>query len=424
LDACIDDNTGGVAHARRRLLEASHQPSARLTAARWWVLPLAIYAFSRILGAVILLLSTDDQVVVLPGGGQAEPGSGGYGTAVTNWDGQWYARIAAQGYPGELPRDGLGAVQQNPWAFYPLFPAISRVVMELTRLPFTVAAPAVSMLAGAGAAVLLYRMVRARADRFSAAMTVLALCLSPAAPVLQAAFSESLALLLVLGCLWTLGHREYGRLAALAVVLSLARAVVLPLAAVIVVHGIARWWVRRQEPFPARERWRCGGAAAVAALSFGLWPAITALVTGEPNGYFLSQQAWFTGGSASTSSWLGHLASPGGRAPGVVAVAALVVLVVMVTRRGAHPWGVELRAWAVAYPLYILVATRPLAGIIRYALLAVIPFWPGPRAPAAAPLDRGTRLLAIAAVVALGTAGQWWWVRHVFVATPSGDLFP
>jgi len=55
------------------------------------------------------------------------------------WDGSWYRLIAESGYPATLPADALtGAVQESAWAFYPVFPMMSRFLMKVTGLGFPV----------------------------------------------------------------------------------------------------------------------------------------------------------------------------------------------------------------------------------------------------------------------------------------------
>ena len=46
------------------------------------------------------------------------------------FDGSWYRNVAENGYPAELPRGEDGLVQQNAWAFFPLFPMLARGLMQ------------------------------------------------------------------------------------------------------------------------------------------------------------------------------------------------------------------------------------------------------------------------------------------------------
>ena len=93
---------------------------------RLWF-PLALYAVTRAINAVYFAVMQTHQIAM---GGSVEvarvlyptPAAPGYFVAMANWDGQWYHEIADLGYPVPLPTDPDGAVVQNPWAFYPVFP--------------------------------------------------------------------------------------------------------------------------------------------------------------------------------------------------------------------------------------------------------------------------------------------------------------
>ena len=87
------------------------------------------------------------------------PAAPGYFVVTANWDGQWYHEIADLGYPVPLPTGPDGAVQQNPWAFYPVFPMLTRALMWLTRGDFYVVGSTVSLVVGAVAVVLMFRLV-------------------------------------------------------------------------------------------------------------------------------------------------------------------------------------------------------------------------------------------------------------------------
>src|SRR5690349_267408 len=206
----------------------------RLVVRGWVWLPLAIFLFSRLVGGLVLLAMADQQIPRVDQSTMhvvdSAPADPGYLDLISNWDGQWYQDVVEHGYPRELPRED-GVVQQNNWAFYPLYPALVRAVMVVTTLPFGAAASLVSILAAAGAMVVLYRMLESRVGRFNASMTVLALSLSPAAIILQTAYTEGVALLILVGCLALLARRRYLAFAGLSVALALTRPIALPLAA-------------------------------------------------------------------------------------------------------------------------------------------------------------------------------------------------
>ena len=109
-----------------------------------------------------------------------------------------------------------GLVQQNAWAFFPLYPLLVRGVMTVTGGSWAVVAPTVSLLAGAGAMLLVHRSVVRGAPRAVAARpglplaTVLLVSVFPTSVVLQVGYTEALALLLVAAALLAVVSRRYG----------------------------------------------------------------------------------------------------------------------------------------------------------------------------------------------------------------------
>jgi hypothetical protein len=390
-----------------------------------WSVPLAVFGLSRLVDGLLIVLAATDQSARDPDVAMVDTPAGadpGYLTALSNWDGQWYSQIAHQGYPTELPRED-GEVQQNAWAYYPLYPGVVRLLMALFRLPFEVAATTVSLVAGAAAMVLLYRLVERVGGRFNATTTVTAVCLFPAAPVFQAAYTESLALLLLVLCLTLLRDRRFGWLAVATTFLAFTRPVVLPLAVVIAVHGFLRWRGRREEPVGRRLLAGYALTAGYAVLSFAFWPVVTGLVTGESDAYFQTQRAWILDESAGWPSWLTHAWQPGQRAPAVLGLVALFALVLFVVRRAARSWGPELRLWGPVYFLYLLGTTRPTSSIFRYAMLTVVPAWPGVTEPGQV-VSRRARIAVLTTMVVVGIPLQYLWLRWFFIPHPGNRGYP
>ena len=56
------------------------------------------------------------------------PAKPDYWNFINIWDARWYGEVLQNGYPEVLPIDGAGNVQENAWAFYPLFPVLGRVL--------------------------------------------------------------------------------------------------------------------------------------------------------------------------------------------------------------------------------------------------------------------------------------------------------
>lgn len=414
---------GVLAPSRRSRTDTGAVRSSAL-ARHWYAVPLGIFAVSRVVCAVLLVWLGRTQfdpatLPVAPGRPGLETGRS-YGDLIANWDGQWYRTIVEHGYPHHLPTLG-GTVEVNQWAFYPLYPSLVRLVMW-TGLPYAAAASTVSIVFGAAAMTLLYRMLGPMLGGFGASMTVLALCVAPAAVVWQAGYTESVALFLVLAALWALRSRRYGALLAAGLALALTRPIVLPLAAVAAAHWIVRWRRRGSDPFPPAEAMRSALVIVAMAASFFLWPAVAAVTTGRADAYFATQRAWLST-TPGWPTWLTGLVGGSDLALTLVVAAGFAALLVVLLRKPARLWGFELRAWAGLYPLYILGSTRPATSIFRYALLAVVPWWPFPEIGAHV-TGRRDRLALVALVTLLGIVSQVVWLRWYWVIGPDALSFP
>ena len=203
--------------------------------------------------------------------------------------------------------------------------------------------------------------------------TVALVSVFPTAAVLQVAYTEALALLLVASALLLLLRRDYGWMALVVVALGFTRAVALPMAAVVVVHAAVRWWSSRRGT--DTWTWRTGtglaGLALLAAASGLVWPAICGWVTGVPDGYLQTQESWrgvrevapFGGWSYVPQFWFEE------RALLVVVLSFALVIAVLVVP-AAWRLGNELHTWAAAYIVYIAAVVEPGSSLARFLLLA------------------------------------------------------
>ena len=118
-----------------------------------------------------------------------------YLSFISIWDAGWYEQIAVQGYPSELPVNAAGAVQQNQWAFYPIFPQLSGAISHATGIGYYPVAATVALLAGFAAAWVIYLLFEAslkatgfKSEESPSALSMWAVALVsflPVAPVLQ-----------------------------------------------------------------------------------------------------------------------------------------------------------------------------------------------------------------------------------------------
>ena len=400
---------------------------------------LGVYVVSRLWLVVVFAQAAAHQ----PTTGWTTTASPSYFEFVASqFDGAWYHKITqcqpdcgflGLGYPSELPVGADGSVQQNAWAFFPGFPLLVRTVMTLTGGTWTVTAPLVATVLGALAMLVVYRLVTDAAPAARPGLplaTVALVCAFPTAPVLQTAYTESLALLLVALSLWAVVRCWYPMAAVTVAALGFTRAVALPMAVVVAVHAGARWWAARQpgarggarrgrdapvpgsdsadEPadgsssgpadgpaqhgrdhVPVRDWVQIGGLFVVTVVSGFVWPWITAWRTGTPNGYLRTQEAWratatdpFAGWQVAQFwvgklfSWLGIGLDPATAdqtlrtATVVLVIAALVLVVTLLAVPAGRRTGPELVAWSAGYLGYLAAVVEPGSSLARFLLLA------------------------------------------------------
>lgn len=387
---------------------------------------MGLFLAMRVVSALIMWRAAGDQAAFPPWTG-ASPG---YLDLTVLWDGSWYRTIAEQGYPQALPVDAQGVVQQNAWAFYPVFPLVSAAVMAVTGLSFPVVASSLALAAGVIAggviAVLLARVVPARV----ALATVLVLAAAPPSPTFQIAYTESFALLLLAVFLLLVTDGRWLAAGLVALVIGLTRPIAAPLGVVLVVALLVRWRARRERPVSLHEAVSALAALVLTAVSVVEWPTIVGLATGRADGYTQTMAAWRVGHTITPLEpwrnitrwcleqlgWSPDLAVP------ILAVLALLLLA-MVLGPWARALGAPLRTWCLAYPAYLVVVLDPFTSLYRYLLL-MFPLgvvfvgggWSG----------RVSRWLVprTLVLVALGIWGQVWWVWNLLLFVPPSDYPP
>jgi hypothetical protein len=385
-------------------------------------LPLAIFALTRLYGFAVIALAARQQIALPspdhPGIYQftAHPASPGYLGLITNWDGQWYERIATDGYHLPSAADPNGRDALKAFAFLPVFPLVVGAMMTVTSLSFAVCATILNLVAGGAAMVVMFALVERTAGRFAATVAVLLTSCFVAAPLFQAAYSESLALLLVCTILLLIARRHYGWAVVAVVVLSLTRLVTPPIAVVVIVHAALRFRDRRVDPVRRGEAAGMAFLAVVSAVSVSFWSTTTSAITsgvqatGADRGRVSSavvagRFGWFTN-AYEHIGWIG-----------VVGLGLLVVLLVALAISPlTRTWGVEVRTWFAIYPIFLLFVAGVHTGILRYLLLAfpVALLMVGSPRPDTIPRRRAT----LAGVVCLVSLALWVpWVTHALVVT-------
>lgn len=400
---------------------------APLTGTRLVLMSLIVFAATRVLSTVFLILAHARQEPYLPWTGEEV----GFLDLSVLWDGSWYRSIAEDGYPPELPVDDEGRAFQNQWAFYPLFPALARLVMLVPGVEFPLAATLVSLAAGAGAAVLMVRLF-ARFAPVPVGLAAMALwAVQPAAPILQVAYTESLATLVLVALLTALGDRRWLPVGLLAVILGFTRPIAAPLTVVVgvvVLREVWRWW-QRHDRRPG-ELLAPLAATVVTALSGLIWPTVAGLRTGSPDAYANTMAAWRSGHEiVPIRPWVdntAYLLFRDTTNPRLYALLAVVLLGVLLVLAAAGPWAsrlpLELRLWMVAYPAYLLVVLDVGTSLIRYA----IPLFPLALVLVGGGLRRTPRWWPVPAAVLFVVLAwlQYRWTTQLFHFTPPSDYPP
>ena len=191
-----------------------------------------------------------------------------------------------------------------------------------------------------------------------------------ASPILQVAYTESLAMLLLVGFLLALARERWLVASVLALGLGVTRPIAVPLGLVALVAVVLRWRRRSGERLPRGELLSMGAVLAACGVAGLAWPAIAWWVTGVRSAYTDTMATWrSTGEVTPVRPWLDIARYLGGDTLGPTGLAVLVVaLVLMVLGPWASCTGPQRRAWCLAYPAYLAVVLDPWTSIFRYLL--------------------------------------------------------
>lgn len=341
---------------------------------RWWVAILAMYAASRVLTTVLMLaLFVAEQAGHWVGGSPlAHPT---FFTWSATWDASYYRRIAEGGYPTTLPTDAEGDVQQNPWAFLPLYPLLVRVLMTVTGLGFAPAGVLVATLCGAAAALVLFRLVASRVGVTSGFWATVFFCFGPLSFVLQIAYAESLFFFLMFAALWALMTRRYWAMMPFGFAAAFTKpgelALPLALGIMFLVRSIGAR--RGREVFPRRERAAMIVSGAVMAAAGLAWPLIASAVTGHPDAYVATELSWWTGfigrvAFVPLTPWFLFTWRYASLAGALLVLAVIVGYVWLLRRPGIRALGTEVIAYAASYALYLFAVFLPQQSLFRLLL--------------------------------------------------------
>jgi hypothetical protein len=396
------------------------------------------YVAIRLLNVMELWLASDSQAPTGPPNPLGAPTtyyvhtemppSPGLGGVLANWDGQWYERIATEGYPSAT--EARSANDAWTWQFPPLFPLLTRLVMVVTGLGFPMAAVLLNLALGGLATALLYRLFRSSVSAPIAVAGALSVNAFMTAPLFAVAYSEPAALVFLLVTIREIVLRRYA--VALLAVLALAftRPVAAPLALVFAAHWWTCWRTRRSmRPTWATHVW-LGLCAVAALLSPFVWSVIAAVWLGDAQA--ITRTSGPISGSARAASMMSSFdfgwfarahdqAGPQGVILLLVVVMVGLGLPVAAARRLGVP--VELQVWGVAYTVFVLLVTPVTPGFFRYLLLvapllAALPMW------TLSWTRRRVGAVTFAVIAAAGLWSQWFWIRYLYILDPGPALVP
>ena len=353
------------------------------------------------------------------------------------WDSKWYERIARHGYPVPLPLDPqTGRFTYSAWAFYPLFPLLVRG-LDAIGVPFIAGALVLNVVLSTLAAVLiwatLHQGTHADPQPQRARLALVAACLwsfYPATPVMLKPYTEALAMVLIAASLWALLRRRYLLVALLSVPLGFTRGVAPALGLAALVHLVVRW---REDRRAGLDPLRGARVAAVVmlvmtGLSGVAWPLVAGWVSGIPSAFFEVQAAWGMQPSAGPFTlWLQWAWGSKGVLGVIVIVGLVATYISLIAGRHGRWIPVEVRAWAIAYPIYLFAVVRPITSMWRFLLLDF------PLAALAASVamrtSNGSQVVPhwrrrVGIVVLLLLIGMLWWSSSLLTYTPWGSRPP
>jgi len=360
----------------------------RLSRWPWWVQVGGLYLAARLVSALIFMAAALHQGV-----NPWFPPRPDYWSFINIWDARWYGEALQNGYPEVLPTDVTGAVQENTWAFYALFPMLGRVLAGVTGMHAAAALTLIASAGGLGAALVVYRLFRLKSGHGAALWGTVFFSTYPVSGVLQVPYAESLNLLLLAAALLLVVQRRYLSAMPVVVLMCLSRPTGVPFAAMVgllllhriwqsraagrtagqaveghdVAHGASRY--ETATPHRGGGLWALAGLTGVSGIGALLWPAIAWAVTGDLQAYTKTETVWRGHDLVPFQPWFDTGVLLFGPTLGVLAPFVLVALfALLMTSKPAAALGTELRLWCCCYLGYLLVFLHPQTSTFRMML--------------------------------------------------------
>jgi hypothetical protein len=319
------------------------------------------------------------------------------------WDGRWYLKLTEDGYTDYTSGvDEYGIPYLHRLAFFPLYPALSRLLTWLPGVNATAACLIVSLLSSIAAAWALFRIGELlRGRRFgivlAALWAVVPVCMSE-----NGAFTESLFTALSAWALYAVLTRRWIVAGAITAVAGLTRPTAL---ALVVTVGLAAVITAARRC----DGWRPWLAAALAPLGYLGYVVFAGARLGGPTGFFDLQRdswdSWFDFGSSSMDVLAEIVWGTEPYNAQIFIFTALVVLAigVSITLAPMHrtPWAL------VVFAAVVFIGSLGSHAHISSMGRHLVPAFPALVVPAIA-LHRARTATVVSVLVTLAVASGWY----------------
>jgi hypothetical protein len=384
----------------------------------WWLQVSALYVAARLASACIFMAAALQQ-----GTNPWFPARPDYWNFINIWDARWYGEVISNGYPAVLPVDTAGNVQENAWAFYPLFPFLGRALTALTGMAPAAALALIAMLSGLGAALVLYSLFRHKAPHGTSMWAVAFFATFPVSGILQVPYAEPLTILLLGAALLLVVRRQYYAAMPVVVLMCLSRPVGVPFAAMVGLLFVSRLVQRgrgRDSRVPGpRELGGLAGLAALSAASALIWPLTAWAATGDIEAYTKTETVWRGHDLVPFKPWFDTGIQLFGPVLGVLAPFIFAGLFgLMLFSPPVLKLGMELRMWCACYMAYLLLFLHPQTSTFRM-LLPLFPLALSAALLSRSRAYRGTVIVMFVLLQIVWIVWLWAWAQ-----LPGGGDYP
>ena len=370
--------------------------------ATWWVRVLLVYLATRFLTVLLFLVTSATQ-----GDNYWTKANPPYFDFLNIWDVEWYGKIFANGYPSVLPISADGVVQQNEWAFLPGFPATVRA-FAFTGIEWKYLAPILATAFGAAFALVAFKIFAAKLNDHQALWAVGLFLISPASPILQTGYAESLGLLLIALVIYYWISDRFWSTILVMMLLAFTRPGLAAFALAFGVIWLYRFITARMggRGFGLIEAVKLGSLTLAALLLNLAWPLVAALTTGRHDAYVASELAWRSsypfggGGLTPVLPWFSSAEYfIGGDLGRIVVLLAIASAVAVFFIPQVRQLGLDLNVFVGAYFAYLLIFFFPQSSLVRILMPTFVLF--GALAQGLVKWPRMVRWLAVCLLVLL-----------------------